>query len=231
MAGSPDMDPRLNAFLDGELSASEAAQFKGELRPGSVSRNQFETLMHLGAWFRITRPRAPANLALAVERALEREQIAGKAVVLRPRFSFLRWAWVPVAAAAAVALVVVLPSQHASRTPKTSDSASMSRTPPPAIQTSRTALSGDKRPDTVRYRFTVKADQVREICLAGDFNQWKVCDAPLSRVAEGVWSITIELPRGRHEYMFVIDGKWVTDPSAMGYSTDGFGNRNALLVV
>jgi hypothetical protein len=187
--------------------------------------------MHLGAWFRTTRPRAPATLALAVERALEREQIAREAVILRPRFSFLRWAWVPAAAVAALALFVILPSQHASRISKTTESASTSKTPPPAIQTSRTALSGDMGPNTVRYTFTVKADQVREICLAGDFNQWKVCDAPLSRVAEGVWSITIELPRGRHEYMFVIDGRWVTDPNAMGYSTDGFGNRNALLVV
>jgi len=45
MAGSEDMDPRLHAYLDGELSASEAAQFKGDLRPGSALRNQLETLI------------------------------------------------------------------------------------------------------------------------------------------------------------------------------------------
>ncbi|SRR5258705_7691177 len=225
MARSEDMDPRLHAYLDGELSASEAAQFKGDLRPGSVSRNQLDSLMHLGAWFRTTRPRAPATLADAVVRTLEREAAAQNVVVLRRRSLFIRWAWVPTALAAALALFVFLPGRNS--TP----SAPRSHTPPPAIQTSRTPLFGDPEPNTVRYRFTVKAAQVREICLAGDFNQWKVCDAPLSRVAEGVWSITIDLPRGRHEYMFVIDGKWVTDPNAMGYSTDGFGNRNALLVV
>jgi hypothetical protein len=228
MAGSQDMDPRLHAFLDGELSASEAAQFNGDLRPGSVSRNQLETLMHLGAWFRTTRPRAPATLADAVLRTLEHERAANNVVVLRRRSPFIRWAWVPAAAVAALALFVILPGRHV---PVTTPSATSSHTPPPAIQTSRTALTGVQEPNTVRYRFTVKANQVREICLAGDFNQWKVCDAPLSRVAEGVWSITIDLPRGRHEYMFVIDGRWVTDPTAMGYSTDGFGNRNALLVV
>src|SRR5262245_49663401 len=226
MAGSHDMDPRLNAYLDGELSASEAAEFKGELRPGSVSRNQLETLMHLGAWFRTTRPRAPATLADSVEQILEREAAARKVIVLR-RPSLVRWAWVPVAAAAAFTLFLILPGRHAPTTSSTIQRASSSHTPPPAIQTSRTAMTGVQEPNTVRYRFTVKAEQVREICLAGDFNQWKVCDAPLSRVAEGVWSITIDLPRGRHEYMFVIDGRWVTDPNAMGYSTDGFGNRNA----
>ncbi len=228
MAGSKDMDPRLHAYLDGELSAPEAAEFKGDLRPGSALRNQLETLMHLGAWFRTTRPRAPATLADAVVRALDHEHAAQNVVVLRRRSLFLRWAWVPAAAAAALVLLVLHPEQRVS---VTTPSATNSHTPPPAIQTSRTALNGVQEPNTVRYRFTVKADQVREICLAGDFNQWKVCEAPLSRVAEGVWSITIDLPRGRHEYMFVIDGRWVTDPNAMGYSTDGFGNRNALLVV
>ena len=228
ITGSEDMDPRLHAYLDGELSASEAAEFKGDLRPGSVSRNQLETLMHLGAWFRTTRPRAPATLADAVVHALEREQAGHKVVVLRHRPSIIRWAWVPATLVAALALFIMLPARHV---PVTTPSASSSRTPPPAIQTSRTPVTGVQEPNTVRYRFTVKANEVREICLAGDFNQWKVCDAPLSRVAEGVWSITIDLPRGRHEYMFVIDGRWVTDPNAMGYSTDGFGNRNALLVV
>ena len=230
MAGSDHIDPKLHAYLDGELSASEAAQFKGDLRPGSIDRNRLETLMHLGAWFRTTRPRAPETLADAVVRAIENEIASQKVVVLRRRSTLIRWAWVPGLAAAALALFLILPGRHTPRQDGT-QIASNSHTPPPAIQTSRTAVNGVQEPNTVRYRFTVKAEQVREICLAGDFNQWKVCDAPLSRVAEGVWSITIDLPRGRHEYMFVVDGKWVTDPNAMGYSTDGFGNRNALLVV
>jgi hypothetical protein len=229
MAGSRDVDPRLHAYLDGELSAGEADRFEGDLRPGSVPWNQLETLMHLGAWFRTTRPRAPANLADAVERTLAREQPVRGVFDFRPRPAFLRWIWAPAAAVAALAILVILPGRHATET--TTPSATLSHTPPPAIQTSRTTLTGIQRPNTVRYMFTVKAEEVREICLAGDFNQWKVCDAPLSRVAEDVWSITIDLPRGRHEYMFVIDGRWVTDPNAMGYSTDGFGNRNALLVV
>ena len=41
----------------------------------------------------------------------------------------------------------------------------------------------------------------------------------------------MELPKGRYEYMFVIDGAWVTDPNAIGHVDDGFGNRNAVLVI
>ena len=230
MSDPRDVDPRLHAYLDGELSADQAAEFDGELRPGSIPRNQLETLMHLGAWFRATRPRAPATLARSVELALRLEQAPSRTP--SNRVGRFRWVWAPATALAALALLVVLPNHPQPPHDQTAQSDTQTRPlPPPIIRTSRAVETGARRPDTVRYVFTVKANQVREICLAGDFNQWKVCDAPLLRVGEGVWSITIDLPRGRHEYMFVIDGRWVTDPNAMGYSTDGFGNRNALLVV
>ncbi len=86
-------------------------------------------------------------------------------------------------------------------------------------------------PNTVRYEFRFEAGSAAEVCLAGDFNSWKVCDARLSRVGEDVWSVSLELPPGRYEYMFVVDGRWVTDPHAMGFHDDGFGNQNAILVL
>jgi len=83
----------------------------------------------------------------------------------------------------------------------------------------------------VRYVFTLQAGSAREVCLAGDFNQWNVCETPLERVAEDTWTVSIELPPGRHEYMFVIDGRWVTDPHAPAHADDGFGHRNAVVVI
>lgn len=83
--------------------------------------------------------------------------------------------------------------------------------------------------NTVRYEFTFKAPKAEEVCLAGNFNHWKVCETPLQRVGEDLWSVSVELPKGRHEYMFVVDGQWVPDPSAPGYVQDGFGNRNAVV--
>ncbi|HET9232773.1 MAG TPA: zf-HC2 domain-containing protein, partial [Candidatus Eisenbacteria bacterium] len=98
MSDPRDVDPRLHAYLDGELSADEAAQFDGDLRPGSIPRNQLETLMHLGAWFRATRPRAPATLARSVELALRLEQAASQTPSQKAgRF---RWLWAPTMAMA-----------------------------------------------------------------------------------------------------------------------------------
>jgi hypothetical protein len=237
-------DPRLHAYLDGELSPSDAAAFEGDLRPGTQHRNQVETFKHLGAWFRATRPRAPSSLSRRVVEALDREH-SGARVPASPLLGGKRirvglprpWVWTPAALAAAAVIVLLShpnlrllgPSGDVVAPPE--DSGFPGGQAAPSISASHHEASVASPPDQVRYVFTLRVEDAREICLAGDFNRWKVCDAPLSRVGEDVWSITVDLPRGRHEYMFVIDGRWVTDPGAMGYSQDGFGNRNAVLVI
>ena len=47
-----------------------------------------------------------------------------------------------------------------------------------------------------------------------------------------MWSAVVVLPAGAHEYMFVVDGeRWIADPLAGRYVSDGFGRQNALLIV
>lgn len=83
---------------------------------------------------------------------------------------------------------------------------------------------------TIPHQFTIEAPQAQRVCLVGDFNDWTVCEVPLiHNEAEGTWSIQMDLPPGRHEYMFVVDEGWVTDPSADLQVDDGFGNRNAVI--
>jgi hypothetical protein len=46
-----------------------------------------------------------------------------------------------------------------------------------------------------------------------------------------VWSTTLALPVGQHQYAFVVDGRrWVADPAAPAVD-DGFGRRNSVLAV
>ena len=139
----------------------------------------------------------------------------------------VRWRRVvPAALAAAAALAVVFG-------PLSPDQAT--RTPDPAEVTLGAGdvgipmASSETPENTVRYEFLFSAPEAREVCLAGDFNQWKVCETRLTPVGEGVWSVSMEIPRGRHEYMFVVDGQWITDPNAAVTLDDGFGHRNAVL--
>ena len=231
-----EIDPRVHAVLDGDTSSSDTAAFEGDLRSGDESRGLLETFEHLGAWLRSTRSRAPSNLFLSVERRIESDLPSADGNVHSPRWwerlpsrPLLRWAWVPAAAAVAAVLLFSLPSRRAA-----GPSDGISPVPEQAASSTESATSGNDRYPTserVRYVFRVEAGDADEVCLAGDFNKWRVCDARMERVGEEVWSITVDLPPGRHEYMFVIDGRWVTDPKAMGYSEDGFGNKNAIVVV
>ncbi|HEX7879248.1 MAG TPA: glycogen-binding domain-containing protein [Candidatus Eisenbacteria bacterium] len=104
------------------------------------------------------------------------------------------------------------------------------RKPVPETPTLKAAPLSAESSTTVPHRFTIEAPEARRVCLVGDFNDWAVCEVPLVRdETAGTWSVQMELPPGRHEYMFVVDEGWVTDPSAPVSVDDGFGNRNAVI--
>src|SRR5713101_7114534 len=87
-------------------------------------------------------------------------------------------------------------------------------------------------PDSVFVRFVLYAPGAKLVGLAGTFNQWDQSATPLVRAgSDGVWTVTVALPVGQHQYAFVVDGRrWVTDPAAPGVD-DGFGRRNSVIAV
>jgi hypothetical protein len=83
---------------------------------------------------------------------------------------------------------------------------------------------------TVMVRFTLTAQGARQVAVAGDFNDWDPGRTQLiNQDGQGTFAGTLRLPPGAHEYMFVVDGQWVTDPSAAERRPDGFGRTNAVL--
>lgn len=86
--------------------------------------------------------------------------------------------------------------------------------------------------DSVLVRFVLYAPGARRVAVAGTFNQWDRSAAPLVPAGtSGVWTTTLALPVGQHQYAFVVDGeRWVADPAAPGVD-DGFGRRNSLMAV
>lgn len=82
----------------------------------------------------------------------------------------------------------------------------------------------------VLVRFALRAPGARRVAVAGSFNDWNAGAAILSDGGgTGLFSATVSLPPGEHEYMFVVDGRFVTDPAADEHRPDGFGNTNAVL--
>jgi hypothetical protein len=145
----------------------------------------------------------------------------------RPAGGRAAWRWMlesrlalrpVVAVAAAVALVVLSAGVTAILQPPTR----------PAAQP--TAGPG---PGTVLVRFELDAPGARSVSLAGSFNGWNDSTIAFSRSADGArWTVTVALPPGEHQYLFVVDGhRWVPDPAAHAQVQDEFGQTNSVLVV
>jgi hypothetical protein len=82
----------------------------------------------------------------------------------------------------------------------------------------------------VTVRFVLSAPDAHEVAVAGTFNRWDRHATPLVRT-DGLWTATLTLPAGQHQYAFVVDGaRWVPDPGAPAVD-DGFGRRNSVLTL
>jgi hypothetical protein len=90
------------------------------------------------------------------------------------------------------------------------------------------------RRDTVHVvRFVFVAPGASTVAVVGDFNRWDVnAHRLVAAGADGVWSASVALTPGRHEYAFVIDGtRWVTDPAAATTMADEFGGESSVVTV
>lgn len=88
--------------------------------------------------------------------------------------------------------------------------------------------SGGAAPQVfVQFRLEAAASRVQ---LAGSFTNWQP-RYELLQYAPGVWTITVPLTQGVHDYAFVVDGReWIPDPYAPQIG-DGFGGTNSRLTL
>ena len=156
-----------------------------------------------------TEQRAEGEEALRLLAAVDRTDVSVPAVTWRVmaalerrRRRVLPWLLAPALAIAAALVIWLRPG-----------------TPPPSAS-------------VVTVRFVLVAPEARQVSLAGTFNQWDAHATPLVRTGPtGVWTATLTLPAGQHQYAFVVDGvRWVPDPGAPAVD-DGFGRRNSVLTL
>jgi chromosome partitioning protein len=88
-----------------------------------------------------------------------------------------------------------------------------------------------QRPVEKPVEFILKQTQAQSVAVAGTFNDWDPSRTPMSPSQEGAWKVTVWLPAGRYEYRFVVDGQWISDPSAKECVPNNFGSTNSALVV
>ncbi|HYC28359.1 MAG TPA: glycogen-binding domain-containing protein, partial [Chitinophagaceae bacterium] len=60
------------------------------------------------------------------------------------------------------------------------------------------------------------------------FNDWDPNNLPLKKTVTG-WEVPLYLAEGTHAYKFVVDGKWIADPTNNETIPDGQGNVNSVI--
>ena len=63
-----------------------------------------------------------------------------------------------------------------------------------------------------KFEFRCDAPAAVQVFLAGTFNGWNPAVTPMRRQPDGSWQVALKLPRGRHEFRFVVDGQWCCEP-------------------
>lgn len=88
---------------------------------------------------------------------------------------------------------------------------------------------GDEAQGGRRVVFRIDAPQANGAAVAGDFTGWS--PKPMRR-DKGGWILELVVPPGVHHFSFVLDGEhWTVPDDAPGVVDDGFGRKNATLVI
>ena len=200
-------------LLDGELTLADL--------PPALRAEGEEALRLVGSFNRTPVTLSPALTARVMAAVRQRSKSRARRAwrwLATPRDVDVRVRvrpWVVGAALAAVAALAILVISPHGR---------------PAASPS-VARKGDDA-NVVFVRFVLLAPDAKRVTVAGTFNQWDQNAAPLIPAGTGgVWTTTLALPVGQHQYAFVVDGRrWVADPAAPAVD-DGFGRRNSVVAV
>lgn len=71
--------------------------------------------------------------------------------------------------------------------------------------------------------FSFFRPQASMVHIAGEFNEWRQGELPMSRGGDGYWGARVKLPAGEFRFRYCADGEWFTDYAAFGVEPSEFG--------
>lgn len=78
--------------------------------------------------------------------------------------------------------------------------------------------------------FKVKAAaKAQKAALAGDWNNWQ--PVTMRKQKDGTFIVSVDIPPGRYEYKFVVDGRWVHDGDVPGVISNSYGTLNSVAYI
>lgn len=85
-----------------------------------------------------------------------------------------------------------------------------------------------KKSVSIKFKPQVRCN---DVMLAGDFTDWEKGAIHMTKSARsGEWKASVKLTPGEHQYRFLVDGNWFTDPSTE-HILNTFGGENSFIRV
>jgi 1,4-alpha-glucan branching enzyme len=82
-----------------------------------------------------------------------------------------------------------------------------------------------------RVTFHLETEPGKEVYIVGSFNDWDPEKKMMIEDEDGKYSATLMLPKGRHEYKFIIDNEWCIDNKNTEHVQNEHGTWNSVVVV
>jgi 1,4-alpha-glucan branching enzyme len=79
--------------------------------------------------------------------------------------------------------------------------------------------------------FKFLSPNAKSVSLVGNFNNWDKTRHPMQNDGNGLWSKTVMLHQGSHQYKFLADNNWVQDPDNGNLAPNEFGTLNNVIDV
>ena len=84
-------------------------------------------------------------------------------------------------------------------------------------------------PSAKPVNFFCPAPGAKQVCLVGDFNNWK--PMLMERRNDGWWFLQVWVPHGQHQYHFLVDGEPMLDLHATGMAHNDRNEPMSLIAV
>lgn len=144
----------------------------------------------------------------------------------------------PVAAKTVKAAKVVEPELFDAVCPATcaceTKAAPTAEKPAKATKAAKPAAKAEKpaAPKTTRVTFRIREEVGAKVFLAGSFNNWDATAKQLTdKNGTGDFTCCLNLPKGRYEYKFVVNGTWKADGACADWVTNDMGTINSVITV
>jgi 1,4-alpha-glucan branching enzyme len=84
-----------------------------------------------------------------------------------------------------------------------------------------------------KVTFSIEAKDAQTAAVIGDFNNWNPAEGELSKLKNGTFKATFELPASNsYEFRYLVDGEYVNDAEADAFKWNDFASaENGVVAV